>query len=195
MNTVLTQEIIRYVLRTQTTLRVLHQSSLPGTINCWTWSIPRCKNYSKPWKVLWCSRKHWKKCRKACSITPCQWCGAKWYVEHCSEAWSLPSLNDVFFLQAYPSLKPLASWVQDLIQRVEFVQGWVDHGVPTVFWISGFFFPQAFLTGTLQNFARKYVISIDSVSFGFQVSHSKSTKKGIRRVLSLRRWWNNRTKI
>nr|XP_036867942.1 dynein heavy chain 6, axonemal [Manis javanica] len=70
---------------------------------------------------------------------------------------------------AYPSLKPLGSWVKDLILRTAFVDLWLRRGQPKSFWISGFFFPQGFLTGTLQNHARKYNLPIDELNFKYNI--------------------------
>ncbi|KAJ1569497.1 Dynein heavy chain 1, axonemal [Cladochytrium tenue] len=84
----------------------------------------------------------------------------------------LNQVPGIWAAKAYPSLKTLSSWVADLGARCEFVQRWIDGGIPVVFWISGFFFPQAFLTGTLQNFARKYVVSIDVLAFDFKMVDS-----------------------
>jgi dynein heavy chain len=70
---------------------------------------------------------------------------------------------------AYPSLKPLGSWVKDLVKRVEFVRHWLVRGLPSAFWLSGFFFPQGFMTGVLQTHARKYNIPIDTLNFEFCV--------------------------
>lgn len=67
--------------------------------------------------------------------------------------------------RGFLSLKPLGSWTQELQQRIQFLQRWIDKGTPSVFWISGFFFPQAFITAVLQNYARKYKISVDKLVF------------------------------
>ena len=70
--------------------------------------------------------------------------------------------------KAYPSMAPLAAWVQELLDRGAFIKHWIDGGSSTVYWIAGFFFPQAFFTGTLQNFARKYTLAIDTCELEYE---------------------------
>ena len=81
--------------------------------------------------------------------------------------------------KSYPSLKPLAAYVTELLKRIAMLQKWIDEGSPPMFWITGFFFTHAFLTGVLQNYARKYKLPIDTVVFDFQAMKSTDdfTKK------------------
>lgn len=54
---------------------------------------------------------------------------------------------EVWHKRAYPSLRPLASWVVDFLDRLNFMQKWIDTEAPKNWWISGFFFTQSFMTG------------------------------------------------
>jgi len=70
---------------------------------------------------------------------------------------------------SFLSMKPLASWIQDCNARIKFLNDWYEFGTPIVFWVSGFFFPQAFLTGTMQNHSRANRIAIDKLSFEYKM--------------------------
>lgn len=89
-------------------------------------------------------------------------------LEEMLESITQKKIPKIWLRVSYPSNKSLASYIIDLASRVRFFNHWIDNGAPTLYWISGFFFTQSFLTGVLQNYARKYKISIDMLDFIFE---------------------------
>jgi dynein heavy chain len=85
----------------------------------------------------------------------------------------------------YPCLKPLSSWIPDLIKRVEFISSWLYSGPPATFWLPSFFFPQGFMTAAMQTYARKTATAIDTLQFkshvvdGFEDSITEAPEDGV----------------
>lgn len=70
----------------------------------------------------------------------------------------------------YPCLKPLASWFDDFLLRIQFMQHWLCKGAPISYWLSGFFFPQGFMTSIKQKYSRDFKIAVDTLIIGCEMT-------------------------
>lgn len=66
---------------------------------------------------------------------------------------------------SYLSLKPLGSWFEDFLKRIEFMNKWVKEDQLDSYWVSAFDFTQGFMTAVLQTYARKTLTPVDELVF------------------------------
>ena len=60
---------------------------------------------------------------------------------------------------AYPSLKPLGPWFEDLLLRLQFMTNWIVEGVPKCFWDFRFLLPSSFFNGGVAELCTKVQVS------------------------------------
>ncbi|TEB19592.1 Dynein heavy chain family protein, partial [Perkinsus sp. BL_2016] len=78
---------------------------------------------------------------------------------------------------AYPSLKPLASWMSDLALRATQLLEWTTNlQAPKSVWISGLFNPMSYLTAVMQVTARQLNLPLDSMALRCSVTNIRDPK-------------------
>jgi hypothetical protein len=70
---------------------------------------------------------------------------------------------ELWLRHSFPSALTLRSYIDDLKQRIEFMDAWIKTGRPQIFRLGAFYHPEEFLTAVLQVYARKHAVPFDSL--------------------------------
>jgi hypothetical protein len=70
---------------------------------------------------------------------------------------------ELWLRHSFPSALTLRSYINDLQQRIEFMDTWIRTTRPAIFKLGAFYHPEEFLTTVLQVYARKHIVSFDSL--------------------------------
>jgi len=81
---------------------------------------------------------------------------------------------DAWVKWAYPSLKDLPGWFDDLLLRIEQLTNYSDEMIaPNSLWISGLFNPMSFLTAIMQVTARRDGLALDNMALKTDVLNER----------------------
>eukprot|EP01138_Halocafeteria_seosinensis_P014623 gb/GECG01014928.1/.p1 GENE.gb/GECG01014928.1/~~gb/GECG01014928.1/.p1 ORF type:complete len:733 (+),score=87.59 gb/GECG01014928.1/:1-2199(+) len=72
--------------------------------------------------------------------------------------------------------KPLGSWMQHFRSRHLQYQSWIDHGEPTVIWLSGLHIPESYLTALVQSTCRRRNWPLDKSTLYTEVTHYRTSE-------------------
>ena len=62
-----------------------------------------------------------------------------------------------------------SSWVRNLQERVKFIRGWLEDGVPKLFWLPGLFSANGFQLGLLQMSSRNQGYPLEKLVLDYQL--------------------------
>ena len=63
----------------------------------------------------------------------------------------------------------LTDYIDNLLKRASFIQNWINQRCPKIIWFDALFHPKMFLFAILLTFSKKYNISIEEISFDFEI--------------------------
>ena len=61
-------------------------------------------------------------------------------LEHMGYQVRINQIPDIWRKKSYPCLKPLNSYIKDLLLRIDMFRKWSTDKAPNMFWVPGFFF-------------------------------------------------------
>ncbi|CAD8087288.1 unnamed protein product [Paramecium sonneborni] len=80
-------------------------------------------------------------------------------------------IPSIWLQKSYLTTNNLINYIENLQERIKYFQKWIENGIPELINISYFFYPQTFLTGVKQDFARKNSVPVDTLNFEFKISN------------------------
>ena len=62
------------------------------------------------------------------------------------------------------------------MSRIDFMGSWLHDGPRVSYWLSGFFFPQGFMTAVKQTYSRDMAIAVDTLRIGVEMTNKDVTE-------------------